>query len=339
MKAVLCLLVLVSVAFATRVNYNVKVHQNSLPAITQELVDSINAQGKWKAGLNKGTVVDGITFEQAKRLMGARTDGLKLPQQVHPSNIIASLPTSFSAIDNWPQCPSIGHIRDQSACGSCYAFGGVEAMSDRICIHLDKNVSLSAADAAFCCSSCGYGCGGGQPAIVWSHWVSTGIVEEACYPYPLPGCNHHIPGSNGTKECNPNKEYPTPKCAAKCTNTTWDGPGYQSDRHKGKSANSFRGANQIMAEIMTNGPVEAVFEVYQDFLTYKSGVYQHSKDSHYLSNHAIKILGWGVDSGTPYWIIANSWNPNWGNDGFFWMLRGSNECGIEDSANGGLPLN
>lgn len=34
-----------------------------------------------------------------------------------------------------------------------------------------------------------------------------------------------------------------------------------------------------------------------------------------LGGHAIRILGWGVDNGTPYWIIANSWNPDWGNEG------------------------
>jgi len=30
------------------------------------------------------------------------------------------------------------------------------------------------------------------------------------------------------------------------------------------------------------------------------GVYQHKSGS-YLGGHAIKILGWGVEDGTPYW--------------------------------------
>jgi len=41
------------------------------------------------------------------------------------------------------------------------------------------------------------------------------------------------------------------------------------------------------------------------------------------------MLGWGVDSGTPYWIVANSWNPDWGNQGYFCIRRGHDECGIE----------
>lgn len=79
---------------------------------------------------------------------------------------------------------------------------------------------------------------------------------------------------------------------------------------------------------MTNGPVECAFTVYEDFLTYKSGVYVH-KTGAALGGHAVKMLGWGVDNNTPYWLIANSWNSDWGNKGYFEILRGSNECGIE----------
>ena len=79
---------------------------------------------------------------------------------------------------------------------------------------------------------------------------------------------------------------------------------------------------------MTNGPVEVAFSVYADFLTYKSGVYHHTSGS-MLGGHAVKMLGWGVDSGTPYWIVANSWNPDWGNQGYFYIRRGHDECGIE----------
>jgi hypothetical protein len=32
---------------------------------------------------------------------------------------------------------------------------------------------------------------------------------------------------------------------------------------------------QIQIELMTNGPVQTAFTVYEDFLNYKTGVYQH----------------------------------------------------------------
>lgn len=49
-----------------------------------------------------------------------------------------------------------------------------------------------------------------------------------------------------------------------------------------------------MTEIYTNGPVEGAFEVYADFMSYKSGVYKHTTGS-LEGGHAIKILGWGHD--------------------------------------------
>ncbi|ETN75781.1 hypothetical protein NECAME_12141 [Necator americanus] len=31
--------------------------------------------------------------------------------------------------------------------------------------------------------------------------------------------------------------------------------------------------------------------------------------------HSVKIIGWGVDNGTAYWLIANSWSKDWGENG------------------------
>ena len=58
---------------------------------------------------------------------------------------------------------------------------------------------------------------------------------------------------------------------------------------------------------MTKGPVQALFTVYSDFLTYKSGVYSHVSGQE-LGGHSVKIVGWGVDNKIPYWLVANSWN-------------------------------
>ena len=45
----------------------------------------------------------------------------------------------------------------------------------------------------------------------------------------------------------------------------------------------------------------------------------------------MKIIGWGTDpdSGEDFWLVVNSWNPSWGEDGLFRILRGVNACGIE----------
>lgn len=52
-----------------------------------------------------------------------------------------------------------------------------------------------------------------------------------------------------------------------------------------------------------------------------SGVYQHESGAA-LGGHAIKILGWGTENNTPYWLVANSWNSDWGDNGKYeWMKK------------------
>ena len=69
-------------------------------------------------------------------------------------------------------------------------------------------------------------------------------------------------------------------------------------------------------------------------MNYKSGIYQHKTGSK-LGGHAVKALGWGEENGIKYWIMANSWNTKWGEQGFFKIAFG--ECGIESDVVYGTP--
>jgi cathepsin B len=85
---------------------------------------------------------------------------------------------------------------------------------------------------------------------------------------------------------------------------------------------------------MENGPVQTGFEVYEDFLHYKSGIYKYT-DGIILGGHAVKIVGWGKEGAVNYWIVANSWGPKWGEKGYFRIAFG--ECTFEENAYVGLP--
>lgn len=87
-------------------------------------------------------------------------------------------------------------------------------------------------------------------------------------------------------------------------------------------------AEKIQQEIMLRGPVTAAFSVYSDFEQYAGGIYHHVSGD-MLGGHAVKITGWGEEGGVKYWKVANSWNPYWGEKGFFRIVRGTNECNIE----------
>lgn len=315
---------------------------NSVPLLkpmSQEMIDFINneAQTTWKAGVN----FENVSLEHVKRLCGV-VKGKKeihLPVRTHKIDS-ASLPDSFDARTQWPNCPTIKEIRDQGSCGSCWAFGAVEAMSDRICVASKALVHahISAEDLLSCCIDCGDGCQGGEPDIAWQYFSEIGLVtggnynsHQGCRPYSIAACEHHINGSR--PPCS--GEGRTPKCVRECE-SSYKLP-YRHDKHYGISSYRVEPVqDQIRAEIMKHGPIEVDFTVYEDFLSYKSGVYQHVTGS-VLGGHAVRMLGWGVENGTPYWLVANSWNTDWGDHGFFKILRGKDECGIEQDGVAGEP--
>ncbi|CAH8431527.1 unnamed protein product [Heterobilharzia americana] len=217
-------------------------------------------------------------------------------------------------------------------------------MSDRICIHSSsyKSVELSAVNLLSCCTRCGFGCRGGIPGFAWDYWKDEGIVtggsnktHTGCQPYPFPECVHH-----SAEHLDPSCEtesFSTPECQHYCQNDYQIS--YEDDKFYGKTSyNVASEEGSIMKEILLNGPVEGAFFVYEDFLNYKSGVYRHVTGS-FLGGHAVRILGWGVHKNKiPYWLCANSWNDGWGDKGYFKILRGKDECGIESNVVAGLPV-
>ncbi|KAE8665946.1 Cathepsin B [Hibiscus syriacus] len=281
----------IAVEQLSEVKLNSRILQDSIVKQVNE-----NPKARWEAALNPR--FSNYTVGEFKHLLGVKPT---------PKKELLGVP--------------VGH------CGSCWAFGAVEALSDRFCIHFDMNISLSANDVIACCGFlCGSGCNGGYPISAWRYFARRGVVTEECDPYfDDVGCSH--PG------CEP--AYPTPRCVKKCVkgNLLWKRSKHYSVRPYRINSNPA----DIMAEIYKNGPVEVAFTVYEDFAHYKSGVYKHVTGG-IMGGHAVKLIGWGTsDDGEDYWLLANQWNRGWGDDGYFKIIRGVDECGIESDVVAGLP--
>ncbi|XP_066980953.1 cathepsin B-like [Macrobrachium rosenbergii] len=308
--------------------------------LSDEYIQEINGkQSSWKAGRN---FAEDTPLEFIKGLLGVieGDDKIELPTRVGIVPEGFEIPESFDSREAWPHCPTISEIRDQGSCGSCWAVGAVSVMSDRECIHNnDTDFRYSDEDLVSCCWTCGMGCNGGWLKPSFNYWINQGIVSggrfnssQGCKPYSFYECEHHSEGERPPCE----DILPTPDCTAECIPEY--GLGYEEDKRFGSYVYTFDRQEQDMQyDIMTNGPVEASFNVYNDFLSYKSGVYKHTSGILPLGGHAIRIIGWGVEGDEPYWLVANSWNYDWGDNGLFKILRGTNECGIEGNIVTGIP--
>lgn len=281
----------------------------SKPAHTSSLVKEINSKkAGWSAALYPR--FEGKTqFELSQKLLGFVDPGVKITQELRaqytpPPPSATLLPENFYAFDKWSTCKSMKMIRDQGNCGSCWAFASAEVISDRICINKYTQDIVSPFHIASCAIS--NGCGGGWMSQAFDYYISRGVVLDSCQPYSLPL-----------------------RCKKMCTNWGYRGT-YTQALKKGISKYILPfNEEEIKKEIYNRGPITAAFNVYYDFFSYKSGIYQYTGETALAGGHAIKILGWGVENGVNFWYCANSWGTGWGMNGFFKIKRGTDECKIE----------
>ncbi|XP_065224249.1 cathepsin B-like cysteine proteinase [Planococcus citri] len=321
----------------------------------REIAAKVNSDptSLWKADTYG---LDEVAVSEIRKKIGAKLNEKGLPtsnkhseskftgQNRSKLGVGIALPRSYDARQRYPNCTSVSHIRDQSNCGSCWAVSAASVLSDRFCIHSEGryNFELSSRYILSCNKDNG-GCAGGYTQIVWEFLKTQGTVtggdfqsDEGCQPYPFHPC--------GWPQKLPCPQYLTPKCMnTKCDNEWYKAP---KETRMYKARESYHIKDDIFGlfteyyirdEIFRNGPVQAAFLMYADILTYKSGIYNHQSTEEHVGGHLMKIIGWGEEKGVKYWIISNSWGENWGEKGIIRMIRGVNNCGIEDYVFAGIP--
>ncbi|KAL7048040.1 hypothetical protein ACKWTF_003194 [Chironomus riparius] len=205
--------------------------------------------------------------------------------------------------------PYINQILNQGGCGSCWAFSTMSMLGIWNNLRTNGAVNTSySPQFAVDCDTTDNGCNGGWPTnlLLWlnnSAQASAPISTE--YPY-----------TSGTT-----------KVRNTCNLTPTKQPLYFKRIYE---VNVLGNVELAKLLLYIYGPM--VTAIYAppctSFMSYKSGVYVDNCGCPTGSvcnqvNHGVVLVGYGTDqtNGMPYWLLLNSWGPNWGEGGYIRMYR------------------
>jgi len=229
------------------------------------------------------------------------------------SNVeLADLPASV----NWTAKGYTTPVKNQKACGSCWAFSATGSLEGQWFKKYNKLVSLSEQNLVDCSKKQGnHGCMGGLMDFAFKYIkLNGGIDTEESYPYT----------AKTGKVC----KYNATNMGANLTSWVDVPKGSEQDLQKA---------------VASVGPVSVGIDAsLSTFHHYSHGVYFDRKCNNKRLDHGVLVVGYDtinddvVDDGNhpkDYWIVKNSWGSSWGDNGYIKMARNKeNACGIATAA-------
>ncbi|KAJ8344062.1 hypothetical protein SKAU_G00313910 [Synaphobranchus kaupii] len=203
-------------------------------------------------------------------------------------------------------------VKNQGPCGSCWTFSTTGCLESVTAIATGKLMLLSEQQLVDCAQAFNnHGCNGGLPSQAYEYIkYNDGLATEDGYPYT---------GRDSTCKFHPDLAAAFVKDVVNITK--YDEKG-------------------MVDAVARLNPISFAYEVTEDFMNYKDGVYSSTvcKNTTDKVNHAVLAVGYGEENGTPYWIVKNSWGTTWGIEGYFLIERGKNMCGLAGCSSYPLPL-
>ena len=215
-------------------------------------------------------------------------------------------------------------VKDQGNCGSCWAFSPTGALESQFLIKFltpGKNLNLSEQILISCMGDLTQtgdtGCSGGYTTDAAQFFYDSGTGLESCYPY---------------KAKDPSES--AWKCSRACVNWHFLPYALKASGSADYGTQASPSVDQLKSMIITYGPVAVTMGVFDDFYSYKSGVYQYTYGL-FEGGHAVEVVGFTDDTSVPAWdggyfIVKNSWGSGFGMSGYFNIAYSevSNTCGL-----------
>lgn len=309
----LSILIVIILIFWINIGLSQELDETQAPQKVQQLLQDLRQEIQ-----DKGYSFT-VGFNPALNYDLSQLCGLKEPanwwQKAKDLNISKLRPGMLRALEeeevmlpaqwDWRDQNGVTSVRDQEACGSCWAFGTIASFESLLLIKQNLLTDLSE-QFLVSCNEQGWGCNGGW----WAHdmLVDPGAVEEEDFPYVA----EDVP-------CNGPYEY----------TYQLDGWAYVDGEDK------VPGDEKIKQAIYDYGPVCAAVYVGSAFQSYTGGVFNKDEtpqDGIFSCcaptakvNHAIFLVGWNDDKQA--WILKNSWGTGWGENGYMLIKYGISNVG------------
>jgi len=273
-----------------------------------KLVDELNHKYEviGKVGPYGVTKFFDLTPAEFKRFyLGKITRPTVTPQPKIPSSPPTALPDAF----DWSSKGAVTPVYNQGECGSCWAFSATETIESQWFLAGNTLISLSPQQIVDC-DRVDLGCEGGDTPTAYQYVINaTGLESQSDYPY--------------TAE--------DQKCAFQSSKVkaSIKGWGYVTQN---------KNETEMLYGLYAKGPLSICVEA-DTWQFYVGGVI--SSDCGTALDHCVMITGFQKMRGWDFieydvWNIRNSWGEDWGVDGYLYVERGSDLCGVADEVT--LPI-
>jgi len=196
-------------------------------------------------------------------------------------------------------------VKDQGQCGSCWAFSATEAVESADAIAGNEQVIMAPQELVDCSKGIfsNHGCNGGWYYYAYKWLKHNKTMRESDYPYTS--------GRTGRAT----------RCAYDASKGVTNVSSY---KQVSRDTESIKAAIDI-------GPVNVAVAAGNDvFRNYSSGIVSAADGCPTRVDHAILAVGYGTENGQGYYIVRNSWNTTWGDQGYIKIAQadGKGVCGI-----------